>query len=72
MIKETMVPSPANLRILLSTATDQLRRAGIESPQREARLLAAHAAGTDLAGLLRIDALTGAAHATFSQILTGA
>ncbi|BAK82993.1 modification methylase [Komagataeibacter medellinensis NBRC 3288] len=70
MIKETMVPSPANLRILLSTATDQLRRAGIEAPQREARLLAAHAAGTDLAGLLRIDALTGAAHATFSQILT--
>ena len=50
-------------------ATDRLRKAGIEAPQREARLLAAHAAGTDLAGLLRIDRLAAAAHATFIHML---
>ena len=70
MIKGSRAASPANLRMLLSAATDRLRVAGIESPQREARLLAAHAAGTDLAGLLRINALTDAQQATFSQILT--
>ncbi|ATU72580.1 methyltransferase [Gluconacetobacter sp. SXCC-1] len=68
-MKETMAPSPANLRALLSAATERLHRAGIEAPQREARLLAAHAAGTDLAGLLRIDGLTDAAHATFIHML---
>ncbi|GAN96112.1 protein methyltransferase HemK [Komagataeibacter europaeus NBRC 3261] len=64
-----MTPTPANLRHLLSDATTRLRAAGIEAPQREARLLAAHAAGTDLAGLLRIDTLPPADHATFMQIL---
>ncbi|WP_048850731.1 peptide chain release factor N(5)-glutamine methyltransferase [Komagataeibacter europaeus] len=68
-MKDAMTPTPANLRHLLSDATTRLRAAGIEAPQREARLLAAHAAGTDLAGLLRIDTLPPADHATFMQIL---
>ncbi|MCE2563864.1 peptide chain release factor N(5)-glutamine methyltransferase [Komagataeibacter sp. FNDCF1] len=68
-MKETMAPTPANLRMLLSNATTRLRNAGIEAPQREARLLAAHAAGTDLAGLLRIDVLDDTAHAMFTRVL---
>lgn len=68
-MKDAMTPTPANLRHLLSDATTRLRAAGIEAPQREARLLAAHAAGTDLAGLLRIDTLPPADHVTFMQIL---
>lgn len=68
-MKDAMTQTPANLRHLLSDATARLRAAGIESPQREARLLAAHAADTDLAGLLRIDMLPPAAHATFMRIL---
>ncbi|MBE7729133.1 peptide chain release factor N(5)-glutamine methyltransferase [Komagataeibacter sp. FXV3] len=68
-MKDAMKQTPTNLRHLLSDATNRLRAAGIESPQREARLLAAHATGTDLAGLLRIDTVPPADHATFLQIL---
>ncbi|GBQ59254.1 modification methylase HemK [Komagataeibacter swingsii DSM 16373] len=64
-----MTQTPANLRHLLSDATTRLRAAGIESPQREARLLAAHAMGTDLAGLLRVDTLPPAVYAMFMQVL---
>ncbi|GCE82760.1 peptide chain release factor N(5)-glutamine methyltransferase [Komagataeibacter diospyri] len=68
-MKDAMIQTPANLRHLLSDAATRLRAAGIEAPQREARLLAAHAAGTDLAGLLRIDVLPPGSHDTFMQIL---
>ncbi|MGY6769423.1 peptide chain release factor N(5)-glutamine methyltransferase [Komagataeibacter sp. NFXK3] len=68
-MKDAMTPAPTNLRQLLRDATQQLQAAGIEAPQREARLLASHAAGTDLAGLLRIDRLTDAAQAQFAQVL---
>ncbi|QHC36250.1 peptide chain release factor N(5)-glutamine methyltransferase [Komagataeibacter xylinus] len=68
-MKDAMTPAPTNLRQLLHDATQQLRAANIEAPQREARLLAAHAAETDLAGLLRIDMLPDAAHARFADVL---
>ncbi|AHI25637.1 protein-(glutamine-N5) methyltransferase, release factor-specific [Komagataeibacter xylinus] len=68
-MKDAMTQTPANLRHLLSDASTRLHAAGIEAPQREARLLAAHAMGTDLAGLLRIDTLSPAEHAIFMQNL---
>ena len=68
-MKDAITPAPTNLRQLLYDATTRLRHAGIEAPQREARLLAAHAANTDLAGLLRIDALSDAAHTLFLRNL---
>ncbi|MGS0647875.1 peptide chain release factor N(5)-glutamine methyltransferase [Komagataeibacter melomenusus] len=68
-MKDAMTPAPKNLRHLLHDATQKLRAAGIEAPQREARLLAAHAARTDLAGLLRIDTLGEAATARLADML---
>ncbi|GCE79232.1 peptide chain release factor N(5)-glutamine methyltransferase [Komagataeibacter oboediens] len=68
-MKDAMTQAPANLRHLLAEATACLRAAGVDAPQREARLLAAHAADTDLAGLLCIDTLSPAAHAIFVQTL---
>ncbi len=44
------------LEALLSEAEGRLATAGIEAPRREARLLLAHALGTDRTGLLRLDA----------------
>lgn len=68
-MKDAMTPAPTNLRQMLHEATQQLRAANIEAPLREARLLAAHAARTDLAGLLRIDTLDDAAQARFAHVL---
>ncbi|WP_308719350.1 peptide chain release factor N(5)-glutamine methyltransferase [Komagataeibacter xylinus] len=68
-MKDAMTPAPTNLRQMLHEATQQLRAANIEAPLREARLLAAHAARTDLAGLLRIDTLSEAAQARFAHVL---
>ncbi|GAB6966057.1 peptide chain release factor N(5)-glutamine methyltransferase [Komagataeibacter kakiaceti JCM 25156] len=68
-MKDAMTPAPTNLRQLLLAATPRLRAAGIDAPQREARLLAAHAARTDLAGLLRIDTLPAPAVETFARAL---
>ena len=68
-MKDAMTPAPVNLRQLLRDATQQLHAVGIEAPQREARLLMAHAARTDLAGLLRIDTLSEAAQTRFAHVL---
>lgn len=68
-MKDVMTPAPTNLRQILLAATSRLREAGIDAPQREARLLAAHAAGTDLAGLLRIDTLPAPAIDAFTHAL---
>ena len=68
-MKDVTTPAPTNLRQALLAATTRLREAGVEAPQREAWLLAAHAARTDLAGLLRIDTLPAAAAETLDHIL---
>jgi release factor glutamine methyltransferase len=49
------------LREALAAAATRLREAGIENPQKEARLLAAHAAATTSTGLLALDAIDEAA-----------
>jgi release factor glutamine methyltransferase len=46
-----------SLREALAAAAARLRDAGIENPQREARRLAAHAAGTTATGLLAFDTI---------------
>ncbi len=45
------------LREALAAAAARLRDAGIENPQREARRLAAHAAGTTATGLMALDTI---------------
>lgn len=59
-------------REALAQARDQLRRAGIENPALDARLLAAHAFGTDATGLLlRADNMVDAAAAEHLSVLVG-
>jgi release factor glutamine methyltransferase len=48
----------------LADITDRLKRAGIEAPRREARLLLAFALGTNAAGLLARDAVDPQLYAT--------
>lgn len=68
-MKEDDPPHTHDLRTVLQQATQRLSAAGVETPRREARLLLAHALGTDLGGLLLRDWIEKGALAHFHTLL---
>ena len=68
-MKEDDPSDTHDLRTVLQQATRRLSEAGVETPRREARLLLAHALGTDLGGLLLRDWIENGALARFDALL---